>query len=286
MSNLLDFLKKYSYWAVFALLEILAISMIIQYHSYHNYAWYTSANNVVAKINGIQHDIFSYIKLRDINSRLTYQNIILQKRVSELREQLKKTTKTESKTEQRLNDKLKGFNLIQAKVVSNSIIKNDNYITIDKGLADGIKPEDGCVCGSGIVGIVYLCSKHYSIIVPVINVKSNISCKVRGSNYFGSLQWRGGSPLYAYMVDVPRYSHVKVGQFVETSGYSSVFPAGLFIGRITKVEDAPDGLSLQLTVNLSTDFANLQDVNVVKNNNRKEILILNNKLMNAEQDNQ
>ena len=88
------------------------------------------------------------------------------------------------------------------------------------------------------------------------------------------------------MVDVPRYSHVKVGQFVETSGYSSVFPAGLFIGRITKVEDAPDGLSLQLTVNLSTDFANLQDVNVVKNNNRKEILILNNKLMNAEQDNQ
>ena len=119
------------------------------------------------------------------------------------------------------------------------------------------------------------------MILPTINVKSNISCSIRHSNYFGSLQWDGGSSLYAYLNDVPRYAKIKVGDYVETSGYSTVFPSGIFVGRVVSVDNAPDGLSLQMKVNLSTDFGALSDVCVVVNDERAELESLQLHLMKS-----
>ena len=140
----------------------------------------------------------------------------------------------------------------------------------------------GVVGGGGIVGIVFLTSKHYSLVMPAINTKSNISCRIRHHHYFGYLQWNGGSTLTAYLNDIPRYAKIKVGEYVETSGYSTVFPPGIFVGKVKSVANAPDGLSLQLKVNLGTDFANLSDVSVVINKERPEIDSLKVKLSNYE----
>ena len=152
---------------------------------------------------------------------------------------------------------------------------------LNKGQDDGVHTEMGVIASGGVVGIVVYAGSHYSMILPTINVKSNISCRIRHSNYFGSLQWDGGSSLYAYLNDVPRYAKIKVGDYVETSGYSTVFPSGIFVGRVVSVDNAPDGLSLQMKVNLSTDFGALSDVCVVVNDERAELESLQLHLMKS-----
>ena len=150
-----------------------------------------------------------------------------------------------------------------AKVVSNSVNSHDNLITIDKGSADGISKDMGVVSGNGVVGIVYMVSKHYSVVMPVINSHSRVSCSIRGRGYFGYLHWTGGASNIAYVEDIPRHAHFKRGDWVETSGYSSIFPPGIIVGKIVEVYNSPDGLSYRLKVNLSTDFGNLRDVCVI-----------------------
>ena len=105
---------------------------------------------------------------------------------------------------------------------------------------------------------------HYAIVLPLLNSRSRISCRLRGTSFFGYLKWDGRHPLYAYLDDLPRHARLKVGDIVETSGFSSVFPAGIFVGKVEAIDDSEDGLSYKLRVHLGTDFARLHDVCVVK----------------------
>lgn len=156
----------------------------------------------------------------------------------------------------------------------------DNLITIDKGSADGVKRDMGVVCGMGVVGIVYLVSEHYSIVIPALNSHSNISCTIQRRGYFGYLRWRGGTSQLAYLEDVPRHAHFKLGDNVVTSGYSSVFPPGVMVGKVLHVFNSADGLSYRVQVKLSTDFARLRDVCLVDDSALQERI----DLMRAAQD--
>ena len=159
---------------------------------------------------------------------------------------------------------LSRYKLIPAKVVSNTLDKPDNFITIDKGRTDGVEKDMGVACGNGVVGVVYLSSDHYAVVIPALNVTSSrISCAIRGRGYFGYLQWYGGDPTVAYVEDVPRHARFKRGDWVETSGYSSIFPQGVLVGKIEKIFNSSDGLSYRLKVRLSTDFGCLRDVYVI-----------------------
>ena len=113
------------------------------------------------------------------------------------------------------------------------------------------------------VGVVYMVSEHYSIVMPVLNVNSRVSCTIRKRGYFGYLRWSGGDPTVAYVEDIPRHAHFKRGDWVETNGYSSIFPQGVPAGKIIQVYNSSDGLSYRLKVRLATDFGNLRDVYVL-----------------------
>ena len=121
----------------------------------------------------------------------------------------------------------------------------------------------GVVCGTGVVGIVYLVSEHYSVLIPVLSSVSNISCTIRSRGYFGYLHWKGGSPEEAYIDDIPRHARFKLGDVIVTSGYSSVFPPGIVVGKIKHVYNSANGLSYRLKITLSTDFGRLRDVCVI-----------------------
>jgi rod shape-determining protein MreC len=149
-------------------------------------------------------------------------------------------------------------------VVANTIDKRNNLITIDRGESDGVERDMGVACGNGVVGVVYLTSAHYAVVIPVLNVTSSrISCAIRGRGYFGYLQWYGGDPSVAYVEDIPRHARFKRGDWIETSGYSAIFPPGILVGKIEKIYNSTDGLSYRLKVRLSTDFACLRDVAVI-----------------------
>ena len=271
MRKLLDFLSKYNYWLVFILLEAISLCALFRFNGYQGSVWFTSANIVSGKVMEWQSNILAYLALGDNNRALTERNVVLEHRIAELEHQLKELDTEHSYTEQRTDSLLRSYQLLPATVVNNSVLLQDNYITINRGEADGVRPEMGVVCGTGVVGIIYLTAPHYSIVIPVLNSKSNISCRLRKSGYFGYLNWDGGNPLYAWMNDVPRYAKINTGDVIETSGFSSVFPEGLFIGKVNQVRNSKDGLSYRIKVHLGTDFARLRDVSVIISPDQNEL---------------
>ena len=270
-SGLVDFVSKYSYCFLFVVLEAVSMVLLFRFNSYQGSVWFSAANSVVAGVNGAYTDVISFFHLQEVNRQLTDQNIALQRETEHLRQALITATKDTTITEKLMREKLVGYNMLPATVVSNSAERTNNYLVIDRGSADGIRPEMGVVGGGGVVGIVYLTGPHHSLVIPITNRKSSISCRVRGQIYFGHLQWDGSSMLMAYLDDVPRYAKVKVGQAVETSGYSAVFPPGIFVGRVRNIRNSADGQSYRLDVNLGTNFANLRDVLVVTTPYKAEI---------------
>lgn len=270
MHNLIEFIKSHFHWVVFLLLESLGLVMLFRFNDYQASVWFTSANELTARIDRMYADVVSYINLGKVNTDLTSRNIALQKQVDQLREMLLRQGADSLNLEQKQRDALKGYSMIAAQVTSNSVTKADNFIVIDKGANQGVRSEMGVVSGAGIVGIVYLTGPNYSLVMPAINRKSSISCRIRGHRFFGYLGWEGGNPLIAYLNDVPRYAKFNVGDFVETSGYSSVFPPGLFVGKIIAIGNSDDGLSYRVKVNLATDFANLRDVCVITSPTKPE----------------
>ena len=105
---------------------------------------------------------------------------------------------------------------------------------------------------------------HYSVVIPVLNASSSrISCAIRNRGYFGYLRWYGEDPAVAYVEDVPRHAKFKLGEWVVTSGFSSIFPSGVLVGQIEQAYNSRDGLSYKLKIRLSTDFSNLRDVVVI-----------------------
>ena len=280
MRNLLEFLAKYNHWFVFLILEVVSMVLLFQYNSYQGSAWFSSANAVTGKLYEWDANVETFFSLTKVNQELTQRNAYLEQEVQKLSDSLVSVTKDSSIYHRDQFALLRNYRLIPAKVVANSIDKPGNLMTIDKGSADGIHKDMGVISGTGVVGIVYLVAEHYAIVIPVLNTKSNISCMIQNRGYFGYLRWKGGVSDLAYLEEVPRHAHFKLGDYVVTSGYSAVFPPGVRVGRILHVFNSADGLSYRVQLRLSTDFARLRDVCVIDDTAMKERL----EIMRAAQD--
>ena len=271
MRNLLDFLQRNNHFFVFLLLEALSFALMFRFNSYHGSVCFTAANSAVTKVDGLFQQTAAFLRLSEVNGELTKSNIRLQEENNALRDALADATRDTTLTERLMREKLAGYDMLPAKVVSNGCGRANDFLVIDRGESDGVRPEMGVVGGGGVVGIVYLTGSHNSLVIPITNRKSSVSCRVRGQGYFGFLQWDGTSRRRATLDEVPRYARVKRGDVVETSGYSAVFPPGIFVGRVRSVGNSSDGQSFKLDVVLGTNFANLRDVSVVTTPYKAEI---------------
>lgn len=280
MHNLLEFLAKYNHWFLFVILEVVSFVLLFQFNSYQGSVWFSSANAVTGKLYEWDANVETFFSLTKVNQELTQRNAYLEQQVCQLSEKLTDATKDSTLAKHNQMALLQNYKLIPAKVVANSIDKPGNLMTIDKGSADGVHKDMGVVCGTGVVGIVYLVAEHYSVLIPVLNTKSNISCTIQNRGYFGYLRWKGGVSEYAYLEDVPRHAHFKLGDNVVTSGYSAVFPPGVLVGKILHVYNSADGLSYRVKLKLSTDFGKLRDVCVIDDAMMRERL----EIMRAAQD--
>lgn len=263
MRNLLDFLTKHSHWILFAVLELISVVLLFQYNSYQGSVWITSANAMTGKIYEWDSAVESFFSLTKVNESLTLRNFYLERQVSQLSRLYAEATGDTVAAKREDMETLNRYRLTPAKVIGSTLDRDDNLITIDKGRADGIAADMGVACGLGVVGVVYMTSEHYSIVLPVLNVRSRISCTIRKRGYFGYLRWSGGDPTIAYVEDIPRHAHFKLGDWVETNGYSSIFPHGVPVGKILQVYNSRDGLSYRLKIQLATDFGRLRDVYVI-----------------------
>lgn len=266
MRNLLEFLAKYNHWFVFLLLEVVSAVLLFRSNTYQGSVWVSTANAVVGKVYEWNSAVESFFSLTRVNEELSVRNFYLERQVSQLGRLYGELTRDTTFVERNGLKLLSQYRLIQAKVIDNTLDNPYNLMTINRGRLDGVKPDMGVACGNGIVGIVFLVSDHYSVVMPVLNVKSRISCTIRNRGYVGYLQWYGGDPSVAYVEDIPRHARFRRGDWVVTSGYSSIFPAGVLVGKIVQVYNSRDGLSYRLKVQLTTNFGDLRDVYVISDN--------------------
>ena len=263
MQHLLEFLRKYHYLLLFIALEILSLTLLVRFNNFQGNVWLSGANTAVASVNRWYLDVWSYLNLQSTNQSLTSYNTRLQLENDRLREALLTLQADSARKASAVLRNLVDYETLPAKVISNSKGGSNSYIVIDRGQRHGVRGDMGVVSGNGVVGVVYLAGDEYSLVIPVMNNKSNISCRIQGQRYFGYLTWDGKDSRHAYVDDIPRHAHVEKGLTIETSGHSSVFPPGIFVGTIETVENSADGQSYKLGLLLGTDFANLRDVNVI-----------------------
>ncbi len=272
MPSLPDNIRNHIHWLVFVVLEAVSLTLLFRFSPYHNSVWFSRMVQLHGRVAEWQSQVEHYARMQKENEQLTQRNITLQQNVQALRTEIRRLTHQPDYTETSLAERVANLTLIPAKVCDNSVSQRDNMMLINRGSRHGVRPEQGVISGTGVVGIVRNVSEGYAQVLPLLNSRSSISCRIRGSEYFGYLHWTGGNPLLATLDDVPPHARVKVGDAVETSGFSNIFPEGIFVGRVEKLGFSPDGQSLKIYVRLSNDLANVRDVTVIVNNDIEDML--------------
>lgn len=270
MRNLLNFLLKYNYWFLFIVLEVTSFVLLFHFNNYQQSVYFSSANVVAGKVYEVSGGITTYFHLKSVNEDLLDRNMALEDQITNLEKALLEHQMDSAQLNSIKSLPRTAYELFKARVVNNSVNQVDNYITLDRGAADGIREEMGVVDGNGVVGIVYKTSPHFSVVISVLNSKSSISCKIVGSEYFGYLKWDHGDSRYAYLKDLPRHAEFNLGDTVVTSGYSTVFPEGIMMGTVDDMSDSNDGLSYLVKIKLATDFGKISDVRVIAKTGQEE----------------
>ncbi|MDE7509417.1 MAG: rod shape-determining protein MreC, partial [Muribaculaceae bacterium] len=240
---------------------LLSCILLSRLDDYHASVLLSSANEVTSAVYRGATGVSGYFYLRDINRNLQESNAALVNEILNLRSQLAeyKALVSDSsyvRQEQR-------FDYTLASVINNSTRHPRNYITINRGTNDGVRPGMGVVDQNGIVGIVNVAGPHTARVISIINETQHFSVKLKDTPYVGSLSWKGGDPGIAYMEEVPRHAQFHIGDTVVTSGFSTTFPYGINVGTVMNRVRMTDDNFYILKIRLASDFKTLSTVRVI-----------------------
>ncbi|MDF1560594.1 MAG: rod shape-determining protein MreC [Bacteroidales bacterium] len=264
MRSLLNFLLRFRTLILFLILEAVALVLIFSSHSYHQTVAYGAARTVSGFVAKRINAGANYFMLRRVNEELVAENIMLRRRLEQMGAGMQEHFLT-------VDDSLFGvsYSYLEAKVVNNSINKQKNFITLDRGSRHGVTRGMGVASSTGVVGVVVGVSPRYSVVMSLLNADFRLSASIARNDYFGSLAWDGISHRYATLSEIPHHVRITEGDTIVTSGYSAIFPAGLLVGTLTG-EQERGGDFLSLNVMLSTDSKRLTNVFLIGSLNREE----------------
>lgn len=268
MGAFFRFLYKYHVVGLFILLELFAFSIMIRQNAFHQAAFTNYVRNMSGKLYEELNSVASYMALRETNQKLLRENAILRSRLPEAfwSDEVEITQVLDTLHRQQ-------YDYIPADVVNNTVHKQYNYITLNRGKLHGVEPDMAVVSSDGIVGIVNGVSEHYSTVISLLNKDFRVSARLKSSDHFGALKWDEVSFSHADLNDIPHHAKLQQGDTVVTSGLSPIFPEGLLIGTVSSFQ-IKDGNFFTIKVDLSTDFRKLKHVNLIKNYLREEQLNL------------
>jgi rod shape-determining protein MreC len=220
---------------------------------------------MAANILGFSQGVREYFSLRTINEELAQEN-------ANLRTDLERLHQLEQNYLPVNQDSIKVdlYDFVSAKVIANSTNLYKNFITINKGAADGILPGMAAISNDGAVGKVKSVSENYSVLISLLNVDEQISCVIKRTNHFGSARWDGLHQRYSNLLFIPRHATPVVGDTVITSGYNAVFPEGIMVGIIRKANLQEETNFWDIQIELTQDFGRLSFVEVIKSRLKNE----------------
>ena len=264
MKEIIKLILKYHFTIIFILLEIVSFSLIIRHNEYQRAIFSESASTLFGNVSSTITSIKDYFRLKEMNESLANENILLKNRLEEY--ELLRDTIIHGTVVQ---DSIPVYEYIGAKQVNATYNRTKNYITLNRGRKNGLQKEMAVCTPEGIVGLIQDLSDHFAVVIPLINVDSRLSAKIKKNNYYGSLQWDGNDYAYSYLNDIPYHVEVNAGDTIVTSGLSKIFPEGIVVGYVESVNKETANF-LKIKVKLAVDFKRINHVYVILNNKKNE----------------
>lgn len=261
MGALFRFLFEYRLFFIFVLLEVFSLWMVVTRNSRQQTAWLTSSNALSAKTMAVTDAVTGFFGLYNENEKLANENARLNSLLTNARQDIERMRMDSIS----IPSEFSQYSFIVAKVINNSVAKPNNYITLNKGKLDGIRPGMGIISPQGVVGRIMVCSDHYSTATSMLHSKMLISAEISRIHASGSLKWAGDNPDVANLEFVARHLKPKVGDTIRTSEFSNILPEGIHIGVIKNIRLKDDATFYNIEVDLATDFSTLNFVYVIEN---------------------
>ncbi len=266
MERLFNFVYRYRAFFTLLSLEIFCVWLIIQNNQYQSTKYFNSSNRLVAQMNEASQNVRNYFYLANINSSLAEENSLLRKKL----EKSERTVQFFNLKQIKDSAQFTQFDYVSAKVVNNTTKYYKNFITINRGADAGIEAGMAAISEGKVVGKVKSVTNHYAVLISLLNLDEQVSCMIKRSGYFGTVQWDGINSSVVSLKYIPRHVHPVVGDSIVTSAYNAIFPEGIFIGKIKEFNLKDEAPFYDIKVTLGLDFANLAFVDVIKSRLKKE----------------
>lgn len=266
MKNIDLFIRRFFNSICFVLLQICCIVMLSKFSKTHEAFFGSAFNEATGIINQQYAYVYNFFNLQSVNNDLAKENAVLKNQLL-----LSQTILSNNKKEildSTLRDSVghfRKFTLLPAAVVANSVSLQNNYLTLERGIKQGVKKGMGVICSSGIVGEVVSVSDNYALVMSVLNRNSRVSAMLKKDNIAGSVEWDGKDPAFFTLKNIPKSAKVQKGDTVFTSTYSSKFPSHVMVGIVSSIGAEASSNSYLLRIKTATNFFAVQQVYVVEN---------------------
>ncbi len=248
---------------LFLLLLGVSLTLTVKSHSYHRSQYINSSNAVSGYTYNQISSVKDYFGLRQKNDDLARENARLKEILFN-----KKDTILESKIV--VPDELSNFVVRRAKVIKNSYSKQENFLTLDRGAFEGLKPDMAVISDRGVVGIIEKTSKNFATVISILHTKNPLNGKIKNSDHFGSITWDGKNAGYVQLIDVPKLATLKKGDTIVTGAQSAIFPENIPIGKIDRIFEEKATNKFVINIRLFNDMTSLGYVYIVENKKKKE----------------
>jgi rod shape-determining protein MreC len=264
MRNLLNFLERYNNLIIFLILESIAVYLVVTRNDYQNSRVLKDIRVLTIGIEKKISSSRSYFNLNDINANIARENV-------SLRNEMEKIVRNDTQLYYSVSDSghQQHYLYTSAEIVNNSVNRQKNYFTLNKGKNQGVNVDMAVTSPDGAVGIIVSSGDNFSVGMSLLNLDFRLSTRMKSNNFFGSLSWDGRDYRYAILNEIPQHVIINKGDTVETTGYSAIFPEGILVGVVNDYEKV-GGDFYKIRVLLSADFRKLNYISVIANLKRTE----------------
>ena len=267
MKTLLLFIWKHSFFFMFLILEGVAALLIVSNNNYQRAGFINASNGFTASILSATNNFSHYIGLVETNESLAKENAHLRELIAASQNKHNDSIYNFSDSIHQLH-----YQYQDAKIISNSFQKRNNYLIIDKGLASHIEPSMGVITSDGIVGIVKDVSENFSTVISVLHSKSAIDVKIKSNGYTGTLVWQGQDYTYGKVQNIPSHVHITIGDTITTSGNSSIFPDNILVGTISDFQLDEGASFYDIELKFSVNYNKVKHVYIINNTLKEELI--------------
>lgn len=271
MQQIIFFFQKFKYFLFYLLLSFIAFALIFNNLNFHRSKYVHSANAVSGGLYSKISNISEYVKLKSENQLLLNENTRLKNLLLNKREVI-------IGKDSMIIDTLKyyqKFSYSNAKIINNNYSKPFNFLTINKGENQGITKEMAVVNTKGVIGIIDNISSKYATVQSILNKNTRINARIKNNNHFGTLRWNALDYSIVQLHDIPKQAVLKIGDTIETGGKSTIFPEGILIGTVFKINKG-NTADNKVDVKLFNDMSNLSHIYIIKSLDKIEVETLEN----------